>query len=33
VELCASHLQPSRDTYLNNLKRLGQLDDLKDDAA
>jgi DNA-binding GntR family transcriptional regulator len=25
VALCASHLRPSRDTYLMNLKRLGQL--------
>jgi DNA-binding GntR family transcriptional regulator len=25
VDLCASHLRPSRDTYLMNLKRLGQL--------
>lgn len=30
VDLCASHLQPSRDTYLMNLKRLGQM---KEDAA
>lgn len=30
VALCASHLQPSRDTYLRNLERLGQL---KEDAA
>ena len=30
VDLCASHLQPSRDTYLMNLKRLGQL---KEEAA
>ena len=30
VKLCASHLQPSRDTYLMNLKRLGQM---KEDAA
>ena len=30
VALCASHLQPSRDTYLMNLERLGRL---KEDAA
>ena len=27
VGLCASHLRPSRDTYLMNLKRLGQLEE------
>lgn len=26
LALCASHLRPSRDTYLANLKRLGRLD-------
>jgi len=30
LALCASHLRPSRDTYLANLKRLGRLDE---DAA
>ena len=30
VQLCASHLRPSRDTYLMNLKRLGKM---KEDAA
>jgi DNA-binding GntR family transcriptional regulator len=27
LDLCASHLRPSRDTYLMNLKRLGRLED------
>lgn len=27
VDLCASHLRPSRDTYLMNLKRLGRLEE------
>ncbi|MET0962912.1 MAG: GntR family transcriptional regulator [Noviherbaspirillum sp.] len=27
LELCASHLRPSRDTYLTNLKRLERLDE------
>ncbi len=27
LELCASHLRPSRDTYLTNLKRLGRLEE------
>jgi len=27
LRLCAEHLRPSRDTYLNNLKRLGQLEE------
>jgi DNA-binding GntR family transcriptional regulator len=30
LSLCASHLRPSRDTYLANLKRLGRL---AEDAA
>jgi DNA-binding GntR family transcriptional regulator len=27
LTLCAEHLHPSRDTYLNNLKRLGRLEE------
>ena len=30
LSLCASHLRPSRDTYLDKLRRLGRLDE---DAA